>query len=167
MKILGVDQSCVSVDHVDVSVNYLDSISARSMTNSIETLGKLSLDAFQPEIVLIPTAGYHQDHRRVFEASFAACRVRAGWFPPIVLAYENPADTNWRYDNGPNPTLFVKMTEDRLAKKMLAVGAHTHDAQRSPTHPFSPASVETFARARGAMVAGVAAEAFHALRMLL
>lgn len=70
-----------------VATNRLDAEGAAHLINVCEN----ALNRWKPDLVLVPSPSYNQDHRAVYDAMLTACRPHdRNWWPKRVLAYEEP-----------------------------------------------------------------------------
>jgi LmbE family N-acetylglucosaminyl deacetylase len=123
-----------------------------------------SIDQVSPDIVLFPAGdSYHQDHRVVHGASFAACRPRGigGHMPRNVLGYHGPEDV-WRSQPGTTPAFFdITHVRDRKLKAL-----HAYDLQlRRPPHPRSIEAINARDTTNGSRFGVGAAEIFTPYRL--
>jgi LmbE family N-acetylglucosaminyl deacetylase len=107
------------------------------------------------------------DHRRVHDATLAACRPQLNHPVTRLLAFETPSSTEWQ---APVATLsfcpnwFVDISST-LENKVEALRAYAREMRPWP-HPRSYEGVQHLARWRGATIGCDAAEAFMLVREL-
>lgn len=138
----------------------LNTVPQRRLVDLIEKESRVSLNRVKPTMVAIPAPRhYHQDHRAVFEAAFAACRP-IPWdlkpFQRVVLFYEQP-DYGWsvaRFE----PNFYVDITK-QLEAKLKALALHRSQL-RAGLYIRSPDNVRRLAELRGREVGVEAAEAY-------
>lgn len=123
-----------------------------------------SIDLVSPDLVLLPAGGsYHQDHRVVHDAAFAACRPRGigGHLPGNVLGYYGPEDA-WRCQPETTPTFFdITQVRDRKIEAL-----HVYDLQlRQAPHPRSIEAINARDTANGSRFGVGAAETFTPYRL--
>lgn len=130
----------------------------------IEKGSTYSLDSLQPDLVFIPADGaYHQDHRVVHKAAFAACRPRGfgQHLPPTVLGYYGPED-EWRSETRSVPMYFD--ISDARERKAEALRVYALQLREFP-HPRSIRAVEAIDEINGAHRGVKAAELFTPYRV--
>lgn len=130
----------------------------------LESRSIYSLDQIRPDVVFIPIDGaFHQDHRIVHEAAFAACRSRgkSHHFPPTVLGFCGPED-HWRFGQLVTPLYFdISSARDKKAEAL-----HAYEMQLCEhPHPRSLRSIEMTDTLNGARHGVDAAELFSVYRM--
>jgi LmbE family N-acetylglucosaminyl deacetylase len=146
-------------------IEKLDTVPKRDLVDRFEQ----ELNAFQPELVLIPSgADYDQDHVATFDTALAALRpiapVFGKWLVPQVLVYESPKIMWWSGDV-PRPQAFVDITA-LMDRKLEALAAYATQARPSP-HIRSEESVRALACLRGKEIGVGYAEAYQVLRTVL
>lgn len=146
------------IRHTDVLYSMLP-----ELVSLIEKDAELSLDRFQPQIVLIPSRmSFHQDHQLVSQAAFAACRIRGGshWLPTMLLGYACPED---QWSQSPEqPTTFVDITESYTAKQ-AAIAAYAKQLKEG-LHPRTLSGIANTDRVVGARIGVEYAESFITYR---
>jgi LmbE family N-acetylglucosaminyl deacetylase len=108
------------------------------------------------------------DHRRLHEATLAACRPLPGHGVKRLLSFETASSTEWSPAGSLPPfvpTVFVDISPHWKAKQ-AALRAYENEMRPWP-HPRSPAAVEHLGRWRGATAGVEMAEAFMLLRETL
>jgi LmbE family N-acetylglucosaminyl deacetylase len=146
----------------------LDAMPRRELIAKIERESKVSIDRVKPTIVALPAISYNQDHCAVFNAGFTACRPHLPgmkYFPPIVLAYDNPT-LFWNVEREKfHPNFYVDISK-YLDKKLKALSFHK--SQLKPRlHHCSLDTLETLVKLRGREISVEAAEAFMCYRFML
>ncbi len=113
-KILGIQEKKVSIK------NFQDRVLHQKNHEIIEIIEKyLYLSDFDYKFDLILThakGDTHQDHRQVYESTISATR----FFKGTLLLFQAPSTI----PNEFHPNFFVKLTEEELNKKELAISAH-------------------------------------------
>lgn len=139
--------------------NAMDTVPLLEIVKAIEA----ALDRAQPNIVYTHHASdVNIDHRRVHDASIAACRPQPGHVVEQLLFFETPSSTEWRPPASMScfaPNWFVDIS-DTFSAKLDALRAYAPELREFP-HPRSLEAVEHLARWRGASVGLAAAEAFE------
>ncbi|MGD9630437.1 MAG: PIG-L deacetylase family protein [Pyrinomonadaceae bacterium] len=125
------------------------------------------VDAFSPEVLLIPFPDRHIDHKLIFEACMVAARpIRGGRKMNLVAAYETISETHW---NAPHieptfiPTLCVDISEV-MGLKMEAIRCFESQLHAFPG-PRSIEALRALALFRGSQAGYGYGEAFHVIRM--
>lgn len=145
-------------DHRDVLYSEL-----ANLVEFIEKTSPLAIDRIRPRIVLLPArSAFHQDHKVVHQAAFAACRNRGSGhhFPPVVLGYQCPEDS-WSSDLEP-ATCFVDVTA-HYCMKQSAIECYGRQVKPDP-HPRTLSSIERLDAAHGAALGVQYAEALITYR---
>jgi len=99
----------------------VDVVSRRELVNWISE----RIACFMPELILIPTPGYHQDHQACYEAGMTACRPPsspAQFLVKNVWVYNSHMVT-WNIDVPFSPNMFVDITEV-IKEKITALGMY-------------------------------------------
>ncbi len=146
----------------------LDAIPRRDLVAVLEREARLSVQNFKPHLVLLPAPSYNQDHEAVCRAGITACRPhdpKALSVPPAVWLYEYPPNSWCLPHERFTPNVYVDITE-HLEGKLDSYRLYRSQA-RSGMHQNSPENIKTLALLRGREVGVEAAEAYHALRILL
>ena len=145
----------------------LDALPLRDLIVQIERESELAIDKLQPDIVILPSRSYNQDHEATFAAGFAACRPHLPSdkpFVPVVLSADSP-QLGWSV--APMQfSVYVDISGPYLERKLRAHAFHRSQLRPAP-HNASLENIERLARLRGSEVAVEAAEAFVCHRLLL
>jgi LmbE family N-acetylglucosaminyl deacetylase len=148
-------------DHHDVLHSDL-----AKMVEFLEKTSPISIDRVRPQVVLLPArSAFHQDHKVVHQAAFAACRNRGSghYSPPVVLGYQCPEDS-WSPD--PEPiTCSVDVTAN-YSSKQAAIECYHRQVKPDP-HLRSMSSIERSDALRGAALGVHYAESFITYRTSL
>lgn len=115
------------------------------------------INKVQPDMILLPHAGYNQDHRTVFNAAQVALRPHdKNFFVKKVLVYEAIHDFIWS-DKKFHANYFVPIDIERKLE--------AYKIQQSQVRGMrSPEMIRNLASVRGAMSNVPYAEAFEVLR---
>jgi N-acetylglucosamine malate deacetylase 1 len=149
---------CKSTHTYSYPDNRLDTVALLELVRTIEQ----HIDELRPSIVFSHHCGdVNVDHRRVHEATLAACRPQPGHPVKELLFYEVPSSTEWRPPESalsfaPNVFYDVEPTFDA---KLAALEAYASEMRSFP-HPRSLEAVKALAQWRGATVGVPLAEAF-------
>lgn len=138
----------------------LDTVPQQELVMALD----LMLRKLQPTAVLLPYPSFHQDHRALFQASFAALRPREEGTVSFVAMYEYP-NIVWQYDQLPGGDWYLRLDEEAVEAKVDAMRQHESQI-RDGRHMISPDSIRTWARYRGMEVGVPAAERFRVLRAI-
>lgn len=112
------------------------------------------LAMFRPTTVYLPYPSLHQDHRAVFEAGTAACRVSLDpdhWWVPTVYVYGSGMAEQPLYPTGLTFNRFVDISGEPMERKRQAIRNHASQNLRLP-YP----SDEQFLDAEAVQVGGMA-----------
>jgi len=169
MELLGVKdyEICLKDDEHHLR---LDVMPQKQLIDLIESGSKCSLDKIKPDIVAIPFAGYHQDHKAIFSAAFTACRpkpISLKVTPNTIITYEDSM-SNWS-ENIFIPNFYVDITNS-LDLKCQALSLYRSQQKlqdKEGLHFNSIETIKALAKKRGREVAVEAAEAFMLRRSLL
>ncbi len=148
--------------------NYLDGLHTEvaRLVEFLEKKSPIAIDKIRPQIVLLPArSAFHQDHKVVHQAAFAACRNRGAGHhsPPVVLGYLCPEDS-WATEVE-QATCSIDVTPFYL-QKQAALRCYSRQLKPDP-HPRSITSIEHFDSLRGAHLGVGYAEAFVTYRTSL
>jgi N-acetylglucosamine malate deacetylase 1 len=166
MEYLEVDKYELALIGEEYHLN-LNAVPQRRLVDLIEKDSAVSFAKVRPTMVAIPAPHhYHQDHRAVFHASFAACRPTPHDLKPfqsIVLMYEQ-ACYAWSIDRL-QPNFYVDITE-QVDAKVRALELHESQI-RTGLHLRTAENVRRLAEVRGREVGVPAAEAYICHRLLV
>jgi N-acetylglucosamine malate deacetylase 1 len=132
----------------------------------LEEQSEYSFNNVLPNIVLIPSEKHnHQDHRLVYEACLSLVRNRMENTRKIswVLSYEIPG-TGQVGLPGFKPNLFIKLSEETLAKKCELFKIYKSQVAKPPSLR-SVHAIKTLAQYRGMEAGWSYAEAYEVLRV--
>lgn len=138
----------------------LDTIPIKDVIKKLD----LVLQRVQPTAVLIPYPSFHQDHKVVFDASFAALRPSPGSKTVFVAMYEYPF-ISWSYESLNGGSLYVDISES-LDHKIEALKKHKSQI-REGRHMISPETVRLWAEKRGLEASIDYAEKYSILRAVM
>ncbi|MFB6356666.1 MAG: PIG-L deacetylase family protein [bacterium] len=146
----------------------LDQLSRRDLIAKIETESPLSLENLKPDMLMLPSISYNQDHEAVFRAGFTAARPGledVKHMPPVVLSYDNPTHF-WNIEREKfHPNFYVDIS-DYWNMKVEAL--EMHDSQLRPSkHFLSLDTMLHLSKLRGREIGVEAAEAYMCLRFVL
>ena len=145
----------------------LDKRPIRDLIDRVERIGAVSLEQVRPTMLLMPAESFNQDHEAVFQACLAATRPTAPGrrhIVPIVLTYDN-GTAYWAPNSGNfQPNVYVDIS-DYVDIKWRAWAQYASQRYSMPRGAEDPMSA--LMHLYGARVGVAAAEAFHALRIVL
>lgn len=157
LSILGVDSGRILYRHSEQRLNMLPIVDIITELDDI-------IREIKPTAVFIPYPSFHQDHKTVFEASFAALRpTPATDFVKFVAMYEYPFVV-WDAANQGGSKFHIDITNE-IEYKVNAMKQHVSQI-REANHLISPQTIKTWAANRGIEVGVPYAEAFKLLRMV-
>lgn len=136
----------------------LDTLPQQTMVMALDLL----IRELRPTAVMIPYPSFHQDHRALFQACFAALRPAFESTVCLVAMYEYP-NIVWQYDQLPGGDWYLRLDEAAVEAKVDAMRRHESQL-REGHHVISPDSIRTWARYRGMEIGAYAAERFRVLR---
>ncbi|MBW3604814.1 MAG: PIG-L family deacetylase, partial [Actinobacteria bacterium] len=146
----------------------LDAMPGVDLIAALERGSRLSLEAVEPTVVLLPSPlSYNQDHRAVAEAALTALRpmATADREPVEVVAiFEEVAD-QWTPHPEVAPNLFVSLERHDVDAKLAAMRAYASQVRPHP-HTRSLEALENMAVVRGAHSGLGFAEAYRCVRWL-
>ncbi|MDQ4011526.1 MAG: PIG-L family deacetylase [Actinomycetota bacterium] len=145
----------------------LDALPRKKLIRLLESDARLSIDALQPTMVLLPAVSYNQDHEALFKAGLTATRPGVPgqkYTVPFVLTYDHTS-LFWSGEASRfHPNVYIDVSEF-LDIKINALRMHASQI-RGPLYHGSPEGLELTTRVRGREVSVEAAEAFCLLRGL-
>ena len=124
------------------------------LINDIEVL----VNAFQPDMVFIPSPSYNQDHQAVYKACVTALRPHdLNHFVKKIVMYEQPQDLWNGMSSAIQPNYFVPISIEKKIRlyKMLESQVRNHR---------SPEMLKNLAKMRGHQSNADFAEAFQIVR---
>jgi LmbE family N-acetylglucosaminyl deacetylase len=155
---LGVDSGEILFRHSEQKLHMLPIV-------DIITAYDQKIRSFKPTAVFIPYPSFHQDHKTVFNASFAALRPTPNTsHVKLVAMYEYPFIV-WDTNDTDGNRFHLDIT-NTLEDKVNAMKCHKSQIRESE-HLISPQTIRVWAERRGIEVGVRYAEAFKALRMVL
>ena len=144
-------------------------MNTRAETNKLDKLGQLYfikqfealINKHRPELVLLPSPSYNQDHRVVYDAALTAMRAHDRiHFVKKILLYEEP-DT-WGTMRKPEPfnASYFRPLDMAFKHQLLSIYSSQMRGHRTPEQ------VEAIARVRGMQADMEYAEAFEVVRWI-
>ena len=136
----------------------LDTVPLNHIINAIERVQ----DDFKASVFYVAGNSYHQDHRRVFEATAAVARPSRRYFPKEIYTYEHPLYSwnppEWKF----NPQIYEDISEF-LDKKMDICNIYESQIRNGF---LSPDHIRNYSIACGSGAGVYAAERFEAIRII-
>lgn len=158
LKVLGVDSGEILYRRFEQRLHMLPIV-------DIITDLDLKIREIKPTAVFIPYPSFHQDHKVVFDAAFAALRPTPNTsYVKLVAMYEYPFVV---WDNQPvDGSRFHLDITDEIDAKVEAMACHKSQL-RPKDELISLETIRLWASRRGLEVGVPYAEAYKALRMIL
>ncbi len=140
----------------------MDTMPIRNVITSFEKI----IGRLKPSAVLLPYPSFHQDHKIVFNAGFAAVRPSPynHDYLRLVAGYEYPF-VFWNNESINGGSLYLDITAE-LEDKLKAFKYHQSQV-REKKHLISSETVALWAEKRGLECGADYAEMFYILRMLI
>ncbi|MGI6554453.1 MAG: PIG-L deacetylase family protein [Bacillota bacterium] len=159
LNYLGVTGFCTLFDDYE---SLMDTMPIRNIISALDN----HIDKIKPTTVLLPYPSFHQDHKIVFNAGFAALRPspRRNGQLKLTAGYEYPFVT-WTNETLQTSCLYVNIT-DEIDDKIEALRCHKSQLRESG-HLISPESVRLWAEKRGMDAGCPYSEMFYVLRLRL
>ncbi len=124
----------------------LDQVSRHMLVSSIEKV----LEEVKPQKLIIQGPSFHHDHTAVYEASIAATRPTARFYPEQILVMENPT---YVHSLGPStdfkPNFYVPLSQEEIERKIQLFSVAFTSQIRDSENYLSPAGIEAWSRYRG------------------
>lgn len=151
--------------HTTLFDDYESLLDTMPMRNIITVFDRL-INRLRPTAVLLPYPSFHQDHKVVFHAGFAALRPSPSHnkYLRLVAGYEYPFVT-WSSEFLNSGSLYINITEE-LDDKIEAFKCHKSQV-REGRHLISPETIRLWAEKRGLEASIQYSEMFYVLRMLV
>lgn len=151
--------------HLTLFDDYESLMDTIPIKNIITVFDRL-IRRIEPTVVLLPYPSFHQDHKIVFNAGFAALRPCPGYNSKLrlVAGYEYPL-VSWSTESLNSGSLYIDITGE-LEDKIEAL-KHHQSQMREGRHLISPETVRLWAEKRGLEAGVPCAEMFYVLRMLI
>jgi len=140
----------------------MDTLPIRTVISALDE----QIKKIKPTAVLLPYPSFHQDHKIVFNAGFAALRPSPGkngnGHVKLVLGYEYPF-VSWSNETLHGSSLYINITQE-IDDKIEALRCHKSQV-REKYHLISPETVRLWAEKRGLDAGCPYSEMFYVLRM--
>jgi LmbE family N-acetylglucosaminyl deacetylase len=124
----------------------LDQIPKRQLVSLIESV----IEGVKPETLICQGPSFHHDHSLVYEATVAATRPTARFFPQQILVMENPT---YVHSIGPQtdfkPDMYVSLTEQQMQAKLECFRKYFPSQIRKNDNYLSEEGIRSWARYRG------------------
>ncbi len=159
-----------ALDFINVkNITFLHNPCGRFDTVPLIDIGKsieLEIADFCPDTIFTHSnVDANNDHRITFQATLQATRPGALNHVAVLLSYEVPSSTEWRFINTFQPNYFVEITKE-IDSKIMAVNAYSSEVKPFP-FPRSPENIRALAVIRGSQSGVAYAEAFEIIRGIL
>ena len=153
-------KACRRMMAVQHNLGFEDRKLHETFAGLVTTFDKL-LDQTQPTVVFAPYVSFHQDHRTVYEATFAALRPKRHKSVKLVLLYET-GEYGWFVEHEAFiPNIYVSLTEQQLSAKLQTIGEYSSQGRADIDQ------VIAYAQKRGIEVEVDYAESFRIARAVL
>jgi len=124
----------------------LDQLPKKTLVSAIENV----IAKVCPVILICQGPSFHHDHTLVYEATVAATRPTARFFPSEMYIMENPT---YVHSLGPHtdmkPDFYVSLTEDQIKKKLECFRNCFPSQIRESENYLSEEGIRSWARYRG------------------
>lgn len=116
----------------------------------------------EPDEVFVNYASRHQDHKKMYECTLAAMRLKEGYMPPFFALYEYPFITGVEMPNG--GYMYFDIT-DIIDEKVKAFEMYESQIKKSPS-PLNEDGIRAIASLRGIESGLKYAELFYVQRQI-
>jgi len=142
----------------------LDVFERRELVALIEE----GIELVRPHTLIVTGPSFHHDHTAVFEATMAALRPTAGYFPSEVLISENPTYVYATpFASSFQPNTYCQLSEAQLEAKLAMFQECFPSQIRESSNALSPEGIRKWAAYRGIEARSPYAEAFQTLHRAL
>ena len=117
----------------------------------------------EPDEVFVNYASRHQDHKKMYECTLAAMRLKEGYMPPFFALYEYPFITGVEMPNG--GYMYFDIT-DIIDEKVKAFEMYESQIKKSPS-PLNEDGIRAIASLRGIESGLKYAELFYVQRQIM
>lgn len=124
----------------------LDTLPRETIVAAIEeVIGRVC-----PDVLIFQGSSFHHDHTAVYEATIAATRPTARFYPSAMLVMENPT---YVHSLGPStdfkPNFYVQLSDEEMDKKLDNFRRFFPSQIRDDENYLSAEGLKTWARYRG------------------
>lgn len=137
----------------------MDTIADRKIISYIDKV----IAYFEPNEVFVNYPSRHQDHKKVYECTMAAMRLKEGFMPSFFALYEYPFITGIDVPNG--GFMYVDITNE-IDDKCRVFSLYTSQVKESPS-PLNEGGIKALSRLRGVESGVMYAEMFYIQKMLV
>lgn len=137
----------------------MDSIKDREIISYLD--GKIR--EIEPDEVFVNYASRHQDHKKMYECTLAAMRLKEGYMPPFFALYEYPFITGVEMPSG--GYMYFDIT-DIIDEKVKAFETYESQIKKSPS-PLNEDGIKAIASLRGIECGVKYAEMFYIQRQVI
>lgn len=136
----------------------MDTMSDREVISYID----LSIKEIEPDEVFVNYPSRHQDHKKMYECTMAAMRLKEGFMPSFFALYEYPFITGVEVPNG--GCMYFDITE-RIEDKCKVFSLYHSQVKSSPS-PLNEEGIKALSRIRGIECGVKYAEMFYIQKMI-
>jgi len=155
-KLLHVTASYIICKNMDAM---LDTLPALTIASQIDQI----LDEVQPDEVFVNYSSHHQDHKKIYECSLIAFRLKAGYNPKLIALYEYPFVGN-HYDDINGGSWYHDIS-DVIDQKVALCYCYKSQLSQRPS-PLNEDGIRALALIRGLECGAQYAEKFYILRLV-
>lgn len=137
----------------------MDKMSDREVISYIDK----QIRDFEPDAVFVNYPSRHQDHKKTYECTMAAMRLKEGFMPSFFALYEYPFITGVEVPNG--GCMYFDIT-DKIEAKCNTFSLYKSQVKESPS-PLNEEGIKALARIRGIECGVKYAEMFYIQKMLV
>lgn len=158
LKVFGVNE--YEILYTDKE-GVLDTVPMKDIVTKLDSI----ISDYQPNMVFIPYPSFHNDHKIMFEASFASLRPSpATKSVKFVATFEYPF-VSWNYEKIEGGSMYLDIS-DCIDLKISALKKHRSQI-REGRHMISPETVKLWAEKRGLECSRDYAEMYRVIRYVL
>lgn len=137
----------------------MDTLSDREVISYIDS----QIREFEPQEIFVNYPSRHQDHKKIYECTMAAMRLKDGFMPPFFALYEYPFITGVEVPNGGCMYFDISATIDDKCK---VFSKYKSQVKALPS-PLNEEGIKSLARIRGIECGVKYAEMFYVQKMLV
>ena len=141
----------------------LDLVGKSVLVASIEE----QIESVRPDILFVQGPSFHHDHSLTYEATIAALRPTARYFPNKVVVMENSTYGNSSLTGETfRPNFYVPLSESEIDQKLQMFVECFPSQNRPRENSLSPSGLKAWSRYRGLEIQREFAEAFLIKRQI-
>ena len=123
------------------------------------------IQSFKPDTIFTHSFyDTNNDHKIIHNSTLIASRPPSASFVKEIFAYEVLSSTEWKFTDVFIPNYFVKVSEEDIDKKWLALKKYKSEIKVFP-YPRSEEGIKSLANYRGMQINNKYAEAFKVIRI--